>query len=35
MEKELPQIIDTDKSLNKLCKNSIDLVEYARSIAAK
>lgn len=28
-------IIDTDNSLNELCKNSIDLVEYARGITAK
>lgn len=28
-------IIDKDKSLDELCKNSIDLVEYARGITAK
>ena len=35
MEKDLPQIIDTEKSLYELCKNSIDLIEYARGITAK
>ena len=35
MEKQLPEVIDMDKSLNELCKNSIDLVEYARGITAK
>lgn len=35
MEKDLPEIIDTEKSLHELCKNSIDLIEYARGIAAK
>ena len=35
MAKKLPEIIDVDKSLNELCKNSIDLVEYARGITAK
>ena len=35
MEKQLPEAIDMDKSLNELCKNSIDLVEYARRITAK
>lgn len=28
-------IIDKDKSLDELCKNSIDLVEYARGITVK
>ncbi len=35
MEKDLSKRIDTDKSLHKLCQNSIDLVEYARRITAK
>lgn len=35
MEKDLPKIIDTEKSLHELCKNSIDLIEYARGITAK
>ncbi len=35
MKNDLPEIIDSDKSLNELCKNSIDLIEYARGIAAK
>ena len=35
MEKDLPEIIDTEKSLHELCKNSIDLIEYARGITAK
>ncbi len=35
MAKQLPEIIERDKSLNELCKNSIDLVEYARRITAK
>ena len=35
MEKDLPQIMDTEKSLHELCKNSIDLIEYARGITAK
>lgn len=26
MEKDLLEIIDTDKSLNELCENSIDLI---------
>ena len=33
MEKQLIESID--KSLNELCKNAIDLVEYARGITAK
>ncbi|MDE6606841.1 MAG: DUF1016 domain-containing protein, partial [Lachnospiraceae bacterium] len=33
MEKQLTEAID--KSLNELCRNSIDLVEYARGITAK
>lgn len=33
MEKQLTESID--KSLNELCKNAIDLVEYAREITAK
>lgn len=35
MRKNLPKIIDADKSLHELCKNSIDLIEYARGITAK
>ena len=35
MDKQLPEAIDTDKSLNELCKNSIDLIEYARGITGK
>ena len=35
MEKDLPEIINTEKSLHELCKNSIDLIEYARGITAK
>ena len=35
MEKDLLEIIDTDKSLNELCKNSIDLIEYARGITGQ
>ena len=35
MKNDLPEIIETDKSLNELCKNSIDLVEYARGITGK
>ena len=35
MEKDLPKLIDTEKSLHELCKNSIDLIEYARGITAK
>ena len=35
MVKKLPEIIDMDKSLHELCKNSIDLIEYARGITAK
>lgn len=35
MEKDLPEIINADKSLNELCQNSIDLIEYARGITAK
>ena len=35
MEMQLPEVINMDKSLNELCKNSIDLVEYARGITAK
>ena len=33
--KNLPETIDADNSLNKLCQNSIDLIEYARGITAK
>ena len=35
MDKQLPEAIDMDKSLNELCKNSIDLIEYARGITGK
>lgn len=35
MENQLSEVIEMDKSLNELCKNSIDLVEYARGISAK
>ncbi len=35
MEKQLPETADMDKSLHKLCQNSIDLIEYARGITAK
>lgn len=35
MAKKLPEIIDMDKSLNELCQNSIDLIEYARGITGK
>ena len=35
MEKDLPEMINADKSLNELCQNSIDLIEYARGITAK
>ena len=35
MEKDLPEIIDVDKSLDELCKKSIDLVEYVRKITGK
>ena len=35
MLKQFPEFIDMDKSLNEMCKNSIDLVEYARGITAK
>jgi len=33
--RKLPEIIEIDKSLNELCKNSINLIEYARGITAK
>lgn len=33
MEKQLTEVVD--KSLNELCVNSIDLIEYARGITAK
>ena len=33
--KKLPETIDADNSLNELCQNSIDLIEYARRITAK
>ena len=33
--KKLPETIDADNSLNELCQNSIDLIEYARGITAK
>ena len=35
MVEQLPESRDMDKSLDELCKNSIDLVEYARGITAK
>ena len=35
MAKQLPEAIDMDKSLNALCKNLIDLIEYTRGITAK
>lgn len=35
MDKDLLEIMDMDKSLNELCKNSIELIEYARGITAK
>jgi len=35
MARKLPEIIEKDKSLNELCKNSIDLIKYAREITAK
>lgn len=35
MEKDILEIIKADKSLNELCKNSIDLIEYVRGITAK
>ncbi len=35
MKNDLPEIIETDKSLNELCKNSIELVEYAKGITGK
>lgn len=30
MDKQLPEVMDMDKSLHELCQNSIDLIEYAR-----
>lgn len=35
MEKQLTEVTDMDKSLYKLCQNTIDLIEYARGIIAK
>lgn len=35
MAKDLMETIDTDESLNKLCKNSVDLIEYARGITGR
>ena len=35
MEKQLTEVTDMDKSLHKLCQNTIDLIEYARGIIAK
>lgn len=35
MNRQLSEAIDTGKWLNELCKNSIDLVEYARGLAGK
>ena len=35
MAKQLPEAIDMVESLNALCKNSIDLIEYTRGIIAK
>ena len=35
IEKDLTEKVDIDKSLHILCQNSIDLIEYARGIAAK
>ncbi len=35
MKNDLPEKIDSDKSLNELCKNSIDFAKYARGITAK
>lgn len=35
MDKQLPEVMDMDKSLHELCQNSIDLIEYARGIIAK
>lgn len=35
MEEQRLEAMDMNKSLNELCKNSIDLIEYARRITAK
>ena len=35
MEKQLTEVTDMDKSLYKLCQNTIDLIDYARGIIAK
>ena len=35
MGKQLPKIKDMEASLNELCRNSIDLVEYARGITTR
>ena len=32
MDKQLPEAIDMDKSLNELCKNSIDLMNMPEEL---